>query len=972
MNVDQITHELDNLSIADSVKCIPEDCQNLIGLHDNHLRIIHINIRSLKKNFDQFAVMLSVTKIEFDFIVLTECWLQVSGNLPILQGYTSYSTANNLKQNDGVVIYAKHSINCHTYEPTILDANCLVSCFNNVAIIALYRSPSYRDTDNFYSSLKQIVTSLKSNNNIVLVGDINIDIKPGTLDHNSEDYLNLTASLDLCPAHTLPTRLGNCLDHFLIKTQCNAKVMVLDTHITDHLPIVLSISLKNKPNTPLVPTTSVKYDFESIKNEIDTTDYRPILDTSDADRATDLLISNLQSVITKHSKTVRTPNRKIVIKPWLTAGLLRCLRNRDKMHRQVTKSPDNLILKKTYTRYRNFCNSLIKKLKRAYEKTEFLKAKNNPKKTWKVIKSITHSNILKQPCNNLLKSSKDTVDSLNNINHFFVDVGKNLASKFSPGNNSPPSVNSPVNSLSIPPVEETEVLNIIQNLRSDCAIGWDNIPAKILKLCSSSLVPIITHICNCAINSGTFPKALKRAVVHPIYKAGAKDDVSNYRPISVLCSLSKILERILNSNLTKFLAKNNLIANNQYGFRSGISTEDAVNDFTNSLVDKLDNGLRCYGIFLDLTKAFDSVSVPRLVAKLECMGVRGLALNIFKSYLSDRCQCVRVNGLSSNEKFLDYGIPQGSILGPTLFQIYINDLCLLSLNHCDIFTYADDTALLIYDKDWTKAKINAERSLQCVMDWLAMNLLTLNTSKTKVLQFLPPNVPKPPSDSKTIIAHVCQGNLQCDCVSLALVPSIKYLGVHIDDRLDWRVHTEAICTRLRKLMYLIKELRHSADRETSSLVYRSLCESIINYCIPIWGGTFKTTMLKVERAQRAVLKVMLFHKRDYSTTRLYKEAQVLSVRQLYILRTTLRRHLELPFDAQVTRRRTAFPVCKIIRCRSALARRHFLAQSAHIYNKINKKLKIYPMTFYKVKQSLKSWLQSLTYDETEQILTHIS
>ncbi|KAJ8714772.1 hypothetical protein PYW07_002997 [Mythimna separata] len=353
---------------------------------------------------------------------------------------------------------------------------------------------------------------------------------------------------------------------------------------------------------------------------------------------------------------------------------------------------------------------------------------------------------------------------------------------------------------------------------------------------------------------------------------------------------------------------------------------------------------------------------------MEHMGVRGVALNIFKDYLSGRSQCVKIDSIFSDEEFIGFGIPQGSILGPTLFQIYINDLCQLSLTQCDIFTYADDTALLLYDKSWDQVKHRTELTIRTVMKWLSTNLLTLNLSKTKVIQFLPPNSPLPPPDSIKLRAHICHDAMLCKCSYLTMVSSIKYLGVHIDEKLDWRVHTDTLCSRLRKLMYLFKELRHAADLETATLVYRSLCESIITYCIPVWGGTFKTVMLRVERAQRAVLKVMHFRRRDYPTAQLYSDAQVLTVRKLYVLRSVLRRHSMMPLDRNLTSRRIGFPVCESVQCRSALARRHYCAQSSLIYNKINKKLAIYKLNIHKVKQSLKSWLISLSYEDTEQIL----
>lgn len=970
-NLNQISNELDNMSAAQSFLCAPEECTELVPMLNKNLKIIHTNIRSINKNLDQFLTMISTTKIDFDVLILTECWLQVSGPVPILQGYASFATINNVLQNDGVVIYVRETLKCVTSEPLFLDANCIVTCIGSTAIISIYRSPSFQNLENFYNSLQSVVSSLQSHANIILIGDINVDIKSGSNDRHAGDYLTLTASLGLLPAHSLPTRLNNCLDHIMLRSKKTSTVLVLDSHVTDHQPTCLFLLLNSRSGLN-GQRTKTQYDYEAIRKELNSADFSPILICKNANQAADLLINSIQHVISNHTRI--TGNKKCkVLKPWMTTGLVRCLRNRDRMHSEVRKNPEDTILKISYTRYRNFCNTLIKKLRRAFEKQEFQKAKNNPKATWKVIKSITNTSTQTRSPRELLSDSADVKTSANQVNQFFTNIGKNLADKITANITTPPEVpqfNQLPNSLVILPVDEEQVGRIIHDLRSDCATGWDNIPARVIKNSCIALIPAITHICNLSIDSGTFPEAFKKAVVHPIYKSGGRDRVSNYRPISVLSSLSKILERILNNCLIGFLEKHKVIANNQYGFRSGISTEDAVTDFSNSLVGKLDNNLNCYGIFLDLTKAFDTVSVPRLISKMENLGVRGVAHKLFTDYLSDRTQCVTIDSVTSSYDKLTFGIPQGSILGPTLFVLYINDLCKLSISNCEIFCYADDTALLVYDKNWAQAKDRAEYALRLIMKWLSTNLLTLNLEKTKSIRFCRPRSVTPPSSSNTIKAHACcpHQSVNCNCITLSMVSNIKYLGVIIDQNLNWCAHIEALCARIRRLIYMFKELRHSADSETLILAYLSLCQSIVTYCIPVWGGTFKTAMIPVERAQRAVLKVMLFKTRDYPTDNLYSEAKVLTVRKLYILRSTLRKHSTLPIDKKLLKRRQGFPICNTIPCRHAFASRQFLAQSSRIYNTINKTINLYRHNSHEIKNKLSKWLQPLTYDEVENIL----
>ncbi|CAG9121615.1 unnamed protein product [Plutella xylostella] len=214
--------------------------------------------------------------------------------------------------------------------------------------------------------------------------------------------------------------------------------------------------------------------------------------------------------------------------------------------------------------------------------------------------------------------------------------------------------------------------------------------------------------------NGVFPDLFKKSLIHPIHKGGNRDVVGNYRPISVLPALSKILEKLMNSRLTNYLEKENLISNSQFGFRAGRSTEDAVSSLTEYIVDLLDNKRKCIGIFLDLAKAFDTVSIPILLSKMENIGIRGQSLEIFSDYLTNRTQRVKIGNLTSSDLPVTFGVPQGSVLGPSLFLIYINELCLHTPVNGRIFSFADDTALVYEGETWMEARNNAETGLQKV------------------------------------------------------------------------------------------------------------------------------------------------------------------------------------------------------------------------------------------------------------------
>lgn len=970
-DINTITNELDSISTTQSCICKPERCSEL--LNKKSVNILHINIRSVNHNFDEFTVLLSNLSIIPEIIVLSECWLSKAPTHPTLSGYVGYHTLKNTNQNDGVIVFVKTSITHIVTESHVQDANCLICKIEslNLVIVALYRPPCNRNIDNFLDSLENTLASLSSYKNVVLLGDININIIPAQLNSMANDYLNLAALHGLLPTHNLPTRDKSCLDHVLLKSSLRTSTLIIESSITDHLPVLFSMETTLRPNKR--KSHFVKVDYDSVYADVTKTDFTQLLNTSDPNVAAEILITSVGSIIQMHSRIIRPPSKLVIFKPWITIGLLRCIRNRDSMSKQLKINPDNYTLKITFLRYRNFCNKLLKRLKHNFENNELRKARKNPRSTWKIVKNITCTESIKQSPVELLNIDRDNLKSVNLVNEYFSRIGSDLAVQIDPNiqNYQLPSDNINANSFVLLPTDESEVDVVIKSLRKDAAVGWDAIPAHLLQRCSKTLVPILTHICNISMAEGIFPKSFKRAVVHPIFKSGDRDSVNNYRPISVLPALSKILEKLLDTRLRNFLQKNSILAPNQFGFRVGISTEDAVASLVDQIVNTLDSGQKCLSIFLDLTKAFDTVSVPHLLLKMERMGIRGYALRIFKDYLSSRTQCVKIDNFVSDNAPLSFGVPQGSILGPTLFLLYINSLCTLSLPFSSIFTYADDTAILVSGDNWTEVFTCAESALSLVMQWLSNNLLTLNLKKTTYITFSMTAVTQPSLETFNIRAHTCTtfaSTHTCVCPSILRSDHTKYLGVFIDSFMSWKHQLNNITSRVRKMIYIFKKLRNSADLDTLKLVYYSLCQSILTYCVTVWGGAVKSCFLPLERAQRAVLKVMTFKPFRYSTAQLYHECKLLTVRQLFVLETICRKHASLKFTIPVTNRRRPPKICQAQRYRSALAARNYSIIGCHLYNTANEQCNIYSVTRSKCKKKVTLWLLSKSYEETEKLI----
>lgn len=962
------------------VECSVEDCSMSIPSHS--LKVLTQNIRSIGKNFDEVVILLERLKTDIDIIVLTECWLHFASALPMLDEYSCHANKVYFNQNEGVVVYAKANLAISVEEPSTKQFNCLIlKNGTDCAIIAIYRSPSNKNLNIFFESLNEVLSGLATFKNLILTGDLNIDIVDD-LDRNSANYLDLLSSHGLFPAHNKITRdkSNTCLDHVMLKTEEPAVIFILQSTITDHKALLTCLQLcTNKNSDKTRPFSTNKLDLNILTTNAKDLNFENVLQIVNPNSAIDLLVVEIQSLIDKSSISITVPRSKVIRKPWITSGLLKCIKNRDQLHKKAKRNPDNETVNITYRRYRTYCNNLLKRLKRNYEREQIKIAGKNSKQLWKVIKSITHTAKVKSSSHKLLKIKDTSTESVNAVNQYFASIGSSLAKQTMSQTIQRTSTSSsatPLNSFVLLDTDASEIAALITGLKTDCSVGHDRISNKILKILKPKIVAPLTHIFNSCLAAGVFPNSFKQSIICPIFKGGDGELVSNYRPIAILTALSKLLEKILNRRLTDFLEKNKLLSHNQFGFRSDRSTEDAVHELVHNVSSGLNDGKKCLAVFLDLAKAFDTVSIPLLLEKLDCLGVRGCQLDIFRDYLSNRNQRVQIDGNLSQEFPINYGVPQGSILGPTLFLVYINDLCALSLNQGRIITYADDTALIFQDNTWQGVFREAQQGLNSTNEWLRQNILTLNTNKTKYLAFSLRNSTQPASTFK-LYAHQCTNHMNqftnCNCSPLEKTNDMRYLGIIIDQNLNFKNHILKLRNRVRSLIYVFKNLRHVMGSDLLIQLYKILCQSLLNYCITSWGGALKTYLKTLEIAQRAVLKVIFFRKFWHPTELLYKEAKVLTVRQLFILSTILKQHSQLTYDPIVLERRRRDLVCTYsIRFHKASTQRFFSFFGPYLYNKLNKELSIYPLTKSKCKQTVLEWLMLMSYDTTEELLEVIS
>ena len=460
--------------------------------------------------------------------------------------------------------------------------------------------------------------------------------------------------------------------------------------------------------------------------------------------ALDNFFSLLRSAIDKIA-----PSRKIRIRgksePWMTVDILNLIRERNKLFSKVKKNRDDFVTYRRYCSLRNYTQRCIRDAKSNYSNETLIECGNDSKKLWRHLSSLGHKapkgegGIVLESEGKKFFSPSDTARL---FNEFYTTVASSLVSclpscsglfgrRFYSTFYEKKGIFGP--SFSLSPVSRHFILKQLSGLKLDKSMGLDDISPRFLKDGAEFLVEPVSHIINLSLTSEVFPSSFKKARVKPLYKKGSRLDVGNYRPVSILPVLSKILERAVNDQLNEYLTKKGLLYDFQSGFRKGFSTETCLMNLCDYVKMETSKGNFTGMVLIDLQKAFDCVDHQILLDKLSVMGV--MSVDWFRSYLNDRQQCTQVDGVDSDFLQVTCGVPQGSILGPTLFLCFINDMS--DALKCRLSLYADDSALVFSGPDPTKVADFLSSELSICRKWLIDNRLSLHLGKTECIVFGP-------------------------------------------------------------------------------------------------------------------------------------------------------------------------------------------------------------------------------------------
>ena len=726
--------------------------------------------------------------------------------------------------------------------------------------------------------LKQLNERTMKKAKVVLIGDQNINLLGHNSDLPTSNFLSALQSINFHPHISKPTRfpdenqvgLPSLLDHIFINFIENTLSGIFHFPISDHLPIFIHLEKSQSSNKVHKINTRILNEENSTRftQALSEIDWNEILSSDDVNQNFKTFEDKCNAIYNEifPIKTKFISDKRLKT-PWISQAVLNSIKRKNILFNyfKIGSVPSE-----DYKKYRNTLNKVINTAKKDYYIMQFTNFKNNTKKIWEKIKELKNYCLDKKFTEYIKLNNKNITDKIeiaNSFNKYYANIAPSL-DKLLPKSSIDPITylngNYP-NSMHVPLCTVNDTINIIKGLKNT-GNPLTGIKASLVKKNRLQFAIPLTHIFNQSVSNGIFPDALKYAIVTPIYKKGPREDLSNCRPISVLKVYSKIFESLMKKHLISFLETNKIISNNQFGFRKNISTFDALNNITKELFMALDNKLSAICIMIDFSKAFDTVRHDILLKKLEIYGIRGIVLNWFASYLKGRSQSVKYNDFTSDKMNITYGVPQGSILGPILFLLYINDLPKI-FSYLITTLFADDATFLNVGNEIIQLIYKTNRDLHEFYTWTRANRLTVNLDKTIYLLITNKKVERIPP----IFFNI-------DIIKR--VNKHKLLRVILDDQLSFKEHIQEVYKKVSKSIAIIHNLRDCMPEHVLKTLYHAHIEPHLTYCINIWGNTFTTYIQKLHILQKRAIRIIMKKPFLEHTPPLFRMANILTIYDL--------------------------------------------------------------------------------------------
>ena len=853
------------------------------------LSILMLNIRSLRRNFDNFIAHFYNYVESFSCIIFTETWLSEDRdrifNIP---GFYCCNLYRN-HHGGGIEIYIKNCIQSKILENFTVINNLfemlsveLLFCGCKFLLMTIYHPPTSCSKKNvefvdFFTSYLHDLIELKLP--LIIAGDTNLNLLNPSNNFYIDMYVNNLFEYNMRPLITKPSKvnLENPFTRFSILDQIwvsddliTAQPFIIPISITDHFPVGAFVSSVFEAQAP---TTVKRRIFSANGKEM----FKVLL----ANIHVVMNGENMNLIYRNYYKYVfeaynlSFPLVSGTIKnshpaPWMSPKLMECIKKKAKLYKLYLKGR---VAKADYTLYKNRLTNVVRRTKALYYARLFLENASNTKKVWNTINGLMNkreSPVLKEILHNGVVLRGEAL--ANFTNEYFVNIAAAISAAV-PGTHIftclAPRV---LASCFLFPTSLNEVIVVMKNLRNKGSKILDIHPSII----KENLILFGRHfevLYNLSVIKTVFPDMQKIARVCPVFKSGKPDTIDNYRPISSLPVFSKIFERLTLNRMESFISRHNILTHCQFGFRKGFSTTHAVIKLLSSIVQAYHQKVYSACFFLDLRKAFDTVNHELLIHKLEHYGFRGHFLKYLKSYYENRRQYVHTNGYDSSSRPVTCGVPQGSILGPLCFSLYINDMPIAVKEKVVLF--ADDAAFIITSQTVAGLYQKIRELFSDLYSYLSMNKLVPNSRKSKLMMFRSRPTSELPS-------------LSFGGEEIEWITEFKYLGLTITNNMNFSKHINNISLNVSRMTGTFTCLRTVVPKNILMKLYYALIYPHLNNHVLVWGSAppshLKTLTVRLNNLLRTILGVTWENGRPLTSNNdLYKQLSVLKLESIFKL-----------------------------------------------------------------------------------------
>ena len=893
---------------------------------------------SKHEKLKNFIIETTNNGVQIDVIALQETWEVRYPNLLSIPGFQKIIYKNRISgRGGGVGFYVREGIHYKVietqagFQDKLFESLTLNISYTtnkgtkNVCISSCYRSPSpvngYTQSQQYEIFINKIdllmheMSTNKLDSYIFL--DANIDLLEIHKSDTSRIYFQTIIDRGFLPVNMKASRMNgiSCtlIDHVLTNskiTNLNSGSIIED--ISDHWITFCQPCLSKFKTKPKAVKSRLinKENLERFKVNLQNVNWDDVTSCQDTDDCYEKFWALYSSLFDIHFPWTSTKfNRNIhKMSNFMTKGLLISRKTKLNLLKSSLIEPTELN-KVKYKRYRNVYNTLLRASKKIHIDSKLKRDSKNPKKIWDTLRELTTGKSCNQTINKINSQNNELLTDPKQIaeefNKFFVDAGHKVASFIQPVQKDPIAYLSEINSPSPPEmhlneISQGEFINIVEQMEPKSSQDLNGVSTKIIKYLRYELATPLVYLFNLSIRNGIFPAKLKASRTVPVFKSGDPLSCDNYRPISLLSSISKILEKFVANQLVNHLEFNKLLYKHQYGFQRNKSTVHNLLHLTNFVSKELNEKKFVIGIFLDLKKAFDVVNHSILIKKLKHLGLNNKVLEWFTSYLNGRSQCVDINGHISTEKSINISVLQGSILGPLLFICFINDLP--TVTNLLTLLFADDTAGLKsgFNLQELIAEVNIE--INKLANWFRSNKMAVNVSKTKYIIFKPKGVKVEVDQNNGIVYDENEIGQPKDKTKITPLIRIhdksvelcnrtyKLLGLYLDEHLSFDHHCDYIRSKISQSNFIISRAKHFLPQKCLVTLYYALVHPHLLYCLPVYSCTSSKNINKLELIQKKVIRTITKSNYTAHTAPLFNSLKIMPLKHLIIYSQSLLVH----------------------------------------------------------------------------------